>query len=64
MKPAFPNTPIVSVQRQSDYAFIPFDPENTDYKELAKAVAKVLIEDYGQHNYKPFMQALIAELKQ
>jgi hypothetical protein len=32
MKPAFPNTPIVSVQRQSDYAFIPFDPENTDYK--------------------------------
>ena len=38
-------------------------PENTDYKELAKAVAKVLIEDYGQHNYKPFMQALIAELK-
>ena len=37
--------------------------ENTDYKELAKAVAKVLIEDYGQHNYKPFMQALIAELK-
>ena len=32
MKPAFPNTPIVSVQRQSDYAFIPFDPDNTDYK--------------------------------
>ncbi len=38
-------------------------PENTDYRELAKAVAKVLIEDYGQHNYKPFLQALIAELK-
>ncbi len=38
-------------------------PENTDYKQLAKAVAKVLIEDYGQHNYKPFLQALIAELK-
>jgi len=38
-------------------------PENTDYNELAKAVAKVLIEDYGQHNYKPFLQALIAELK-
>jgi len=38
-------------------------PENTDYKDLAKAVAKVLIEDYGQHNYKPFLQALIAELK-
>lgn len=38
-------------------------PENADYKELAKAVAKVLIEDYGQHNYKPFLQALIAELK-
>ena len=38
-------------------------PENADYNELAKAVAKVLIEDYGQHNYKPFLQALIAELK-
>lgn len=38
-------------------------PENTDYRELAKAVAKVLIEDYGEHNYKPFLQALIAELK-
>lgn len=38
-------------------------PENADYRELAKAVAKVLIEDYGQHNYKPFLQALIAELK-
>lgn len=38
-------------------------PENADYRELAKAVAKVLIEDYGQHNYKPFLQALIAKLK-
>ena len=38
-------------------------PENTDYKELARAVAKVLINDYGVHNYKPFLQALISELK-
>ena len=38
-------------------------PENTDYKELARAVAKVLIDDYGAHNYKPFLQALISELK-
>lgn len=38
-------------------------PENVDYKELAKAVADVLIEHYGEHNYKPFLQALIANLK-
>jgi hypothetical protein len=38
-------------------------PENTDYKELARAVAKVLINDYGAHNYKSFLQALISELK-
>ena len=38
-------------------------PENTDYRELARAVAKVLIDDYGAHNYKPFLQALISELK-
>lgn len=38
-------------------------PENTDYRELARAVAKVLINDYGVHNYKPFLQALISELK-
>ena len=38
-------------------------PENTDYRELARAVAKVLINDYGAHNYKPFLQALISELK-
>ena len=38
-------------------------PENTSYKELAIAVANILKEDYGKHNFKPFVEALIAELK-
>jgi hypothetical protein len=29
-----------SVQRLSDTAFIPFDPNNTDYQEYLKWVAK------------------------
>jgi len=37
-------------------------PENTSYKDFAKAVAKMLIEDYGSHNFKPFMDMLHAEL--
>ncbi len=38
-------------------------PDNASYTEFAKAVAKELKEGYGSHNYKPFIQALIAELK-
>jgi hypothetical protein len=37
-------------------------PEDTSYKDFAKAVAKLLREDYGSHNFKPFMKALHAEL--
>tara|TARA_R110000823_G_scaffold282351_3_gene400551 strand:+ start:755 stop:922 length:168 start_codon:yes stop_codon:yes gene_type:complete len=32
--------------------------ESESYKSLAKKVAEVLIKDYGEHNYKPFMQEL------
>lgn len=28
------------------------------YKDFAAAVAKVLQDDYGDHNYKPFMDEL------
>ena len=38
-------------------------PDNASYVEFAKAVAKELKEGYGSHNFKPFIQALIAELK-
>ena len=37
-------------------------PENTSYTDFAKAVAKILREDYGSHNYGPFMKVLHAEL--
>jgi hypothetical protein len=38
-------------------------PENTSYQQFAEAVADKLKEDYGAHNFKPFMQALVNELK-
>ena len=37
-------------------------PEDTSYKDFAKAVAKMLREDYGEHNFGPFMEVLHAEL--
>jgi hypothetical protein len=33
-----------------------------DYKDFAKAVAKIMFDDYGTHNYKPFVQELAKEL--
>jgi len=38
-------------------------PENTSYQEFAKEVANILKNDYGKHNFKPFIDILIAELK-
>jgi hypothetical protein len=38
-------------------------PENTSYKDFAIAVADVLKEGYGTHNFKPFVQALVDALK-
>ena len=37
-------------------------PEDTNYKDFAKAVARLLKNDYGSHNFKPFMEVLHAEL--
>lgn len=37
-------------------------PEDTNYKDFAKAIAKMLIDDYGSHNFSPFMKVLHAEL--
>lgn len=38
-------------------------PDNVSYQDFAKAVAEILKEGYGKHNYKPFIQALVAELQ-
>jgi hypothetical protein len=38
-------------------------PEDTNYADLAKAIAKILREDYGSHNFKPFIKTLVNELK-
>lgn len=37
--------------------------ENASYQEFAKEVANILKNDYGKHNFKPFIDILIAELK-
>jgi hypothetical protein len=37
-------------------------PDNTGYKEFAKAVATILKDEYGSHNFSPFMEVLHAEL--
>ncbi len=36
--------------------------ESLSYKDFAVAVARVLIDEYGQHNFMPFMEVLHAEL--
>jgi hypothetical protein len=37
-------------------------PDNTGYKEFAKAVATILKDEYGSQNFSPFMDVLHAEL--
>ena len=37
-------------------------PESLGYKEFAKAVAEILKDEYGSHNFGPFMEVLHAEL--
>jgi hypothetical protein len=44
------------------YAMNDLDP-NMSYETFAKIVAKILIEDYGTHNYEPFLTHLKALLK-
>lgn len=38
------------------------DPD-LPYETFAKIVAKILIEDYGKHNYAPFLSHLTALLR-
>lgn len=37
--------------------------ESMSYKDFASAVAKVLKDEYGTHNYKPFVSELVKKLK-
>lgn len=37
--------------------------DSMSYKDFTQAVAKVLEEEYGTHNYKPFLQELVNNLK-
>jgi hypothetical protein len=37
-------------------------PDNTGYKEFAKAVATILKDEYGSQNFGPFMDVLHTEL--
>ena len=37
-------------------------PENLGYKEFAKAIARVLKDEYGSQNFDPFMNVLHDEL--
>ena len=36
--------------------------DSLSYKDLADAVAAILIEDYGTHNFNPFMERLQSKL--
>lgn len=37
-------------------------PEDTGYAEFAKAVARILKDEYGSHNFDKFMEVLHSEL--
>ena len=36
--------------------------ENLSYKDFAIAIAAILKDEYGSHNFSPFMEVLHAEL--
>ena len=37
-------------------------PEDTGYQEFAKAIARILKDEYGSHNFEAFMETLHSEL--
>ena len=46
-----------ALAKEIDKAMIKID-DSMSYKDFAIAVATVLRDEYGQHNYKPFMEEL------
>ncbi len=64
LKEFFPNLQENKAQEAAqaiDRALMSVD-ESLSYKDFALAVARVLIDEYGQHNFMPFMDVLHAEL--
>ena len=37
---------------------------NLSYKDFANIISNILIEQYGSHNFKPFLQILTKNLKE
>jgi hypothetical protein len=37
--------------------------DSMSYKDFAHAIAKILKDDYGAHNFKPFIEELNKQLK-
>ena len=51
----------IEVAKGINKAIIDVD-DSLSYKDFAEAVAAILIEDYGTHNFAPFMKVLHASL--
>jgi hypothetical protein len=50
-----------ALAKAMDKAMIKID-ENMSYTDFALAVGKILREDYGKHNFGPFMKVLHKDL--
>lgn len=51
----------IEVAKGINKAIVDVD-DSLSYKDFAEAVAAILIEDYGTHNFEPFMEVLHARL--
>ena len=51
----------IEVAKGINKAIVDVD-DSLSYKDFAEAVAAILIEDYGTHNFAPFMEVLHARL--
>ena len=51
----------IEVAKGINKAIVDVD-DSLSYKDFAEAVAAILIEDYGTHNFEPFMKVLHARL--
>ncbi len=64
LKEFFPNLQENKAQEAAvaiDKAIMSVD-ESLSYRDFAVAVARILTDEYGQHNFMPFMKVLHAEL--
>ena len=51
------NPKVKSIASSINKAIISIDPD-MPYMDFAKGVAQVLIDEYGTHNYEPFIKEL------